>query len=175
MKKRGISVNDHSADKFYPVTWDELHRNGKALAWRLLEKGPWKGLVSITRGGLVPAAIVARELDIRKIETVSAVGYDFDDADPKMADSVQIIKEASDEVGEGEGWLVIDDLVDSGRTLGYLRKFMPKAHYATIYAKPQGKQMVDSYVTEVSQDTWIYFPWDIEPQFTQPIARRQKK
>lgn len=167
-------MSNHPANKFYPVTWDELHRNGKALAWRLLDKGPWKGLVSITRGGLVPAAIVARELDIRIIETISAIGYDYDDSNPSQSDTVEVIKDAYDEVGDGEGWLVIDDLVDTGRTLEHLRKSMPKAHFATIYAKPSGKPQVDSYITEVSQDTWIYFPWDIEPQFTQPIARQGK-
>lgn len=155
--------------KFYPVSWDELHRNAKALAWRLLEKGPWKGVVAITRGGLVPAAIVARELDIRVIETVSVVGYHYDDTNPKQAEEAKIIKEAAN-VGDGEGWLVVDDLVDTGRTLEVLRKLFPKAHYATVYAKPKGKPLVDTFVTEVSQDTWIYFPWDIEPQFMKPIA-----
>jgi len=30
--------------------------------------------------------------------------------------------------------------------------------------------LIDTFITEVSQDTWIYFPWDVELQFTQPIA-----
>lgn len=160
--------------KFYPVSWDELHRNGKALAWRLLEKGPWKGMVAITRGGLVPAAIVARELEIRVIETVSVVGYHYDDSNPARSEDAQILKSAAQQVGDGEGWLVVDDLVDTGRTFELLRKIMPKAQFATIYAKPMGRPMVDTFITEVSQDTWIYFPWDIEPQFMQPIALMNK-
>ncbi len=55
--------------KTFPVTWDELHRHARALAWRLLDLGPWQGIVAVTRGGLVPAAIVARELDIRLVDT----------------------------------------------------------------------------------------------------------
>jgi xanthine phosphoribosyltransferase len=47
---------------------------------------------------------------------------------------------------------------------------LPGAHFATVYAKPAGKPMVDTYVTETSQDTWIMFPWDTEPQFARPIA-----
>jgi len=161
--------------KFYPVSWDELHRNGKALAWRLLDKMPWKGLVAITRGGLVPAAIVARELEIRVIETISAVGYHYDDASPSQAANVDILKAAMPSVGDGEGWLIVDDLVDTGRTFEVLHGMMPKAHYATIYAKPMGRAAVDTFITEVSQDTWIYFPWDIEPQFMQPIATLNKR
>jgi xanthine phosphoribosyltransferase len=160
-------------NKYFPVGWDELHRNAKALAWRLNEMGPWKGIVAITRGGMVPAAIVARELDIRIIETVSAVGYKADDATPEMLDGVKIIKEAAN-VGDGDGWLIIDDLVDTGRTAELLRRLFPKAHMATVYAKPLGKPLVDTFITEVSQDTWIYFPWDIEPQFIQPIANQRK-
>jgi xanthine phosphoribosyltransferase len=164
-------VIETQVNKFFPVSWDELHRNAKALAWRLLDVGPWKGLVAVTRGGLVPAAIVARELDIRVIETISVVGYEPDDTNPTLSDKARIIKSAAN-VGDGEGWLVVDDLVDTGRTADIVRQEMPKAHYATVYAKPLGLPLIDTFVTEVSQDTWIYFPWDIELQFAHPIVRR---
>ena len=149
--------------KNFPVTWEELHRNAKALAWRLIEKGPWKGIVAITRGGLVPAAIVARELEVRLIDTVCIASYDDRDQG-----QINILKGVA---GDGTGWLIIDDLVDTGRTAKAVRDMLPKAHFATVYAKPAGRPLVDTFITEVSQDTWILFPWDIEPQFIQPIAR----
>src|SRR5271170_7465323 len=108
------------ARKNFPVSWEELHRNAKALAWRLVELGPWKGLIAVTRGGLVPAAIVARELDIRRIETVCVIGYHPDDSRPEQAGETKIIKAPAD-VGNGDGWLVVDDLVDTGRTADVLR------------------------------------------------------
>jgi xanthine phosphoribosyltransferase len=163
-----------TGQKHFPVSWEELHRNSKALAWRLVEMGPWKGIVAITRGGMVPAAIVARELDIRIIETVSVIGYHADDSKPQQAAETTVVKQPAN-VGDGEGWLVIDDLVDTGRTAEVLRRLMPKAHFAAVYAKPLGKPLIDTFVTEVSQDTWIYFPWDVEPQFTQPIATQRKE
>lgn len=165
-----------TSQKHFPVSWEELHRNAKALAWRLLELQPWKGLIAITRGGLVPAAIVARELDIRVIETVSVIGYHGEEMNAgvgKLAQETKIVKQAAN-TGNGEGWLVIDDLVDTGRTIDVLRQTMPKAHFATVYAKPMGRPLVDTFITEVSQDTWIYFPWDVEPQFTQPIVSQKK-
>lgn len=145
--------------KILSVSWDELHRDAKALARRLLELGPWKGIVSVTRGGLAPAAIVARALDIRLIETVCVIGYGPDEYNPQRANEATVIKPPA-QVGDGKGWLVVDDLVDSGRTAGMLRQLMPKAHFAVIYAKPLGGPLVDTYVTMVSQDTWIYFPWE---------------
>ena len=75
--------------------------------------------------------------------------------------------------GDGEGMLIVDDLVDTGRTAKIVRDMLPRAHFATVYAKPAGRPLVDTFVTEVSQDTWILFPWDSESQFVQPIAERR--
>ncbi|MGH7074694.1 MAG: xanthine phosphoribosyltransferase [Stellaceae bacterium] len=148
--------------KNFPVTWDELHRHARALAWRLVEQGPWQRIVAVTRGGLVPAAIVARELDLRLIDTVCIASYD----DTRQGRLV-VLKQVD---GDGTGTLIIDDLVDTGDTAKTVREMLPKAHFATIYAKPAGRPLVDTFVTEVSQDTWILFPWDIAPQFAPPIA-----
>jgi xanthine phosphoribosyltransferase len=149
-------------NKSFPVTWDELHRHARALAWRLLDLGPWQGIVAVTRGGLVPAAIVARELDIRLIDTVCVASYDDRDRG-----DVTVLKRIA---GDGAGWLIIDDLVDTGHTARTVREMLPKAHFATVYAKPAGRPLVDTFITEVSQDTWILFPWDIEPQYAPPLA-----
>jgi len=154
--------------KHFPVSWEELHRHAKALAWRLSEAGPWHGIVAVTRGGLVPAAIIARELEIRLIDTACVSSYDH-----QNQREARVIKDVVDD-GDGEGWLVIDDLVDTGKTFDLLRKRLPKAHFATIYAKPLGRPLVDTFITEVSQDTWIFFPWDIEPQFSRPIAELRR-
>jgi xanthine phosphoribosyltransferase len=156
------------AQHYYTVTWDQLHRDAKALAWRLIAKGPFQGVVAITRGGLIPAAIVARELEIRVIESVSVVTYD---EEQKGAPVVAKLPAAA---GDGAGWLLIDDLVDTGTTARVVRALLPKAHFATVYAKAAGKPLVDDFVTEVSQDTWILFPWDTEPQFAPPLARREQ-
>ena len=146
----------------FPVTWEELHRHAKALSWRLAEMAPWRGIIGVARGGLVPAAIVARELEVRLIDTVCISSYDH-----QTHRDAEVLKGVD---GDGEGWLIVDDLVDTGRTARIVRDMLPKAHFATIYAKPAGRPLVDTFITEVSQDTWIYFPWDIEPQYRQPIA-----
>jgi xanthine phosphoribosyltransferase len=153
-------------NKTFPVSWQELHRDAKALAWRLVSGGPWKGIVAVTRGGLVPAAIIARELDVRLIDTVCVRTYDH-----MTIGSATLVKTPDTSAGGKEGrWLIIDDLVDTGATAKVVRELLPGAHFATIYAKPAGKPLVDTYVTEVSQDTWIMFPWDTEPQFVKPLA-----
>lgn len=153
-------------ERYFPVSWEELHRDAKALAWRLAALGPWRGIVAITRGGLVPAHIVARELDIRLIDTVCIASYE-----ETVQGEARVLKAVA---GDGEGWLVIDDLVDTGRTGRIVRAMLPKAHFATVYAKPEGRPVVDTFVTEVSQDTWILFPWDLEYRYAEPIARLRR-
>lgn len=163
--KRRSDMSQSNND--FPISWEEFHRHSKALAWRLKEKGKWKGIIAVTRGGLVPAAIIARELNIRLIETFCIASYDHD-----SQGEAEILK--SVDAGDGENWLVIDDLVDTGNTAKIIRNHLPKCHIATVYAKPMGIPMADTFITEVSQDTWIHFPWDISLQYSQPIANESK-
>jgi len=156
-------------EKAFPVSWDQFHRDARALAWRLAGSGPFEAIVAITRGGLVPAAIIARELELRVVETVCVASYH----DYKKQGGLEVLKKIAAEVAKLDGGakiLIIDDLVDTGATAKVVREMLPKAHFATVYAKPLGRPMVDTFITEVSQDTWIYFPWDLGLAFQPPIA-----
>jgi xanthine phosphoribosyltransferase len=150
--------------KTFPVSWDQLHRDARALAWRLVAGGPWQAIAAVTRGGLVPAAIIARELDVRLIDTICIRTY----RDDKSRGEPKVLKDIE---GDGTGWLIVDDLVDTGRTARVVRSVLPQAHFATVYAKPAGRPLVDTFITEVSQDTWILFPWDAEMQAVPPIIQ----
>jgi xanthine phosphoribosyltransferase len=159
-------------EKGFHVSWDQIHRDSRALAWRLDGKGPddgqWRAIVAVTRGGLVPAAIVSRELNVRVVDTISVKSYDHQNqSEPRVIKAPQ-----GGLMGDGTGILVVDDLVDSGKTLELVRRLFPNAHFATVYAKPAGRAQVDSYITEVSQDTWIFFPWDMALQYVQPMRGR---
>ncbi len=155
------------------ISWPELHRDARYLSETLHAKGPWKGIIAITRGGLVPAALVARELDIRLIDTVCITSYGSSRsiAAEQVQGELQVLKSVP---GDGSGFLLIDDLVDTGRTAQAVRAMLPKAHFATLYAKPAGRPIVDTFVKEFKQSNWIYFPWDIDYQFAPPIKDRPK-
>ena len=120
--------------------------------------------MAITRGGMAPAMIVARELDIRTVDTISVKSYDHQ----SQAEAKVLKSPDSDFMGDGTGILIVDDLVDTGKTLELVRARYPMAHFATVYAKPQGRPQVDTFITEVSQDTWIFFPWDMALQYVEP-------
>jgi xanthine phosphoribosyltransferase len=163
------------AAHYYTVTWDQLHRDARALAWRLMDLGPFAGVVAIARGGLIPAAIVARELDVRLVETVSIMTYAAGSSGTLIEEERRgppVVIKSPVAAGDGTGFLIVDDLVDTGATARVVRALLPRAHFAAVYAKPEGRDAVDSFITEVSQDTWILFPWDTEPQFVAPLAKR---
>jgi xanthine phosphoribosyltransferase len=156
-------------EKAFPVSWDMFHRDARALAWRLSAAGPFTAIVAITRGGLVPAAIVARELGTRMIDTVCVASYNH-----QSQGELRVLKGVAEDVkqsggGRGKGVLIVDDLVDTGSTARIVRELLPEAHFATVYAKPMGRPLVDTFITEVSQDTWIFFPWDTGLAFLPPI------
>jgi xanthine phosphoribosyltransferase len=156
------------------VSWPELHRDARYLS-KVLHglQTEWKGIIAITRGGLVPAALVARELEIRLIDTVCVVSYGAEEgggAEQRQGE-LRWLKRVE---GDGEGWLLIDDLVDTGRTARAVREVLPRAHFATLYAKPAGRPIVDTFVKEFKQEKWIYFPWDIDYRFVSPIKRGER-
>src|SRR6478672_1363578 len=164
-----LPIETPRPEKFFPVSWDEFHRDSRALAWRLHASGPFEAIVCITRGGLVPAAIVAREFNVRMIETVCVVSY----RDYKNQGDLSVLNGVAPEVNgghkSGKRVLNVDDIVDTGKTALVGRDLLPDANVATVYAKPMGRPLVDTFITEVSQDSWIYFPWDTGLAFQPPI------
>lgn len=169
--RRHISVLLSSRDpnfmsEKYVVTWDMLQIHARKLAQRLLPVDQWTGIIAVSRGGLVPGALLARELGIRHVDTVCISSYDHDNQR-----ELNIIKRAE---GDGEGFIVIDDLVDTGGTAKAIRDMYPKAHFVTIFAKPAGRPLVDDYVIDIPQDTWIEQPWDMGVVFMTPLCDQDK-
>ncbi|MGF1680481.1 xanthine phosphoribosyltransferase [Photobacterium makurazakiensis] len=146
------------------ITWDNMQMYTRQLAEKLLPADQWKGIIAVSRGGLVPSAILARELGIRYVDTVCISSYDHD-----HQREMQVLKKVD---GDGEGFIVIDDLVDTGGTAELIRQMYPKAKFVTVCAKPAGKHLVDDYVVDIAQDTWIEQPWDMAITYVDPIAKK---
>ncbi|OJX81781.1 xanthine phosphoribosyltransferase [Magnetospirillum sp. 64-120] len=148
-------THDYRQAKTLILSWQDMHRDACTLAAILREKGPFHGIVAVARGGLVPAAILARELDIKLVETVCISSYD-----DRSQGEMEILKTLAE---DGRHWLVVDDLVDSGATAKVVRAMLPDCHYATLYAKPEGEALCDTHVARLEQDVWLVFPWEASP------------
>ena len=152
----------------YYLSWDELHRDTRSLAKQLLEQtsADWQGIICIARGGLVPGAILARELELRMVDTLCIASYEHD----RQGD-INILKSID---GDGEGFLLVDDLVDTGTTANIAKKLLPKASLVTVYAKPKGKPLTEHFVREFPQHVWLHFPWDTESAYSVPLVTQSK-
>lgn len=147
-------MSDQTSPQERCISWDDFEADSRALAEKL--KGTqWKGLLAITRGGLGPAALLSRYLDITHVETLCLASYD-----ERSQGEMNIIKNVELE-DEGKGWLVVDDLADTGKTLRLVKEILPEAHIATLYVKPAGKNLPDTYLKEFEQSSWIVFPWEV--------------
>ena len=148
----------------YVVTWDMFQMHARKLSERLLPASQWKGIIAVSRGGLFPAAVIARELGIRLVETVCIASYDH-----AQQNELKVLHRAE---GDGEGFIVVDDLVDTGNTARAIREMYPKAKFVTVFAKPAGAPLVDDYVVDIPQNTWIEQPWDMGITFVPPLSRK---
>ncbi|WP_321276901.1 xanthine phosphoribosyltransferase [Thiomicrorhabdus indica] len=148
------------------ISWDQLHRDCRMLAHEIIKLDrKWDGIIAVTRGGMIPAAILARELGIRLVDSISVKTYSHQNiSEPVVLNDVSATE-------DGDKFLLIDDLVDTGKTAKFVRERLPKAHFATVYAKPEGKPLVDTFITEFEQDNWIYFPWDLDLDYAKPISK----
>ena len=151
----------------YVVTWDMFQMHARKLSERLLPASQWKGIIAVSRGGLFPAAVLARELSIRHVETVCIASYH----DHNNQGELQVLHAAQVPNG-GKGFIIVDDLVDTGNTARAIREMYPNAKFVTVYAKPAGAELVDDYVIDIPQNTWIEQPWDLGLMFVPPFARK---
>ena len=159
-------MSEKYTNEKYVVTWDMFHMRARKLAERLLPASQWKGIIAVSRGGLFPAAVLARELNIRHVETVCIASYDHDNQGELK------VLHAAEVANGGEGFIVVDDLVDTGNTARAIRDMYPNAKFVTVFAKPMGASLVDDYVVDIPQETWIEQPWDLGITFVPPLAKK---
>ncbi len=141
------------ADKIY-VNWDEFHKHAKELAEKIKAYRSFDKIVAVSRGGLLPAGIIAYNLGIRNVQTINMSSYDDD-----VQRSDNEVEISADIGSVDENTIIIDDLADTGKTFQLLHRIYPKAVMAAVYAKPQGSVFLDIYARDIP-DKWIVFPWD---------------
>ena len=135
-------------------TYEEMHDKAIKLGHLIKSKNiNFDKMVVVSRGGFVPAAVVAYTLGIQDVDIVSIQSYIHREAGKAIVHRAP----KTDEIV-----LVIDDIVEKGGTAKALKEYMPNMHLAVIYAKPRGLPLANTDVEEITQETWPVFPWDEE-------------
>ena len=141
------------------VTWDALERLVADLAERV--RGDYDVLLAITRGGLVPAGMLAYRLGIRNI-LVAAVAY-YDDAGRPGADPT-FLQFPADPQLRGQRVLVVDEVWDSGTTIHAVterdRQAGGEPTTAVLHYKPQRSRVPGAPNHHaVTTDRWVVYPF----------------
>ncbi|XBC44586.1 MAG: xanthine phosphoribosyltransferase [Buchnera aphidicola (Schlechtendalia peitan)] len=152
--------------KKYIVTWDMLQIYARKLAYKLLPVKKWKSIIAVSRGGLIPSALLARELNVRLVDTICVSSYDHN-----CLRDLKILKYASINSKNEPTTIIVDDLVDTGGTVQTIRHIYPKAIFVTIFAKPMGRSLVDEYIIDIPQKVWIEQPWDMGISYRTPLIK----
>ena len=150
-------------EKAFPVSWDQFHRDARALAWRLSgSRQDWRAVVCITRGGMVPAGMMAYHLKLRNI-LVAAV--EFYSGVARRAQQPTFLQFPADPFISGKRILIVDDIWDSGKTIMAVKERVRAAGgtpiTAVLHYKPTASMFEDRpdfYVETTS--AWIVYPWE---------------
>ncbi len=144
---------------FRYISWSEYGNLAEALAEKVRADGRHFDLVvGIARGGIPVAMVVSDRLDV-KIDFVNVKSYN----DIGKRTAPRILSTLVEGV-EGKDVLLVDDLVDQGDTLAFLKKFLadqkPKSlKTAVMFKKPWSKTEPDFFLEIVSE--WIVFPFEL--------------
>jgi len=140
------------------ITWDEINHWSGKLAEKIAadcDDLQQATLVAVSRGGLIPAQIVAYKLNIRDVRVMKLISYDENNVRGETKDI------STDRLFDGSDVYIIDDLADSGDTIKYLRQKYPSSKMCTLLQKTCCKEHPDICVREnIAKDTCLVFPWD---------------
>lgn len=153
-------MSSGAKDRIQP-SWDDVVALSIRLA-RLAEAAPFDVILAISRGGLIPAALIAQHLDRREVEMAAAVSYSGEARQPR----IEIRSFPPDETLSGKRVLVVDDVWDSGRTAIAIRDRVARAggvpivavlHYKPLASHAPG-DAPDLFVERT--EAWIVYPWE---------------
>ena len=146
------------------LTWDGFGKASRELSQSVTNSGfEPQTIIAVARGGLSLAGAMTYALGVKLTDAINVEFYT--DVNETLPDPVLLAPMLDTDSIAGQRILVVDDVADSGRTLGLviklLRGFGAEVRSAVLYAKPRTLVMPD-FVWKAT-DEWIVFPWSAEP------------
>ncbi len=141
------------------ISWENIQEWSKIIADKIAADSPdisQVTMIAVSRGGLVPAQLIAYRLNIRDIRLMKLISYDNNNRRGETKDI------STDRLFDGSDVYVIDDLADTGETIRYLRKRFPNARQCTLITKDNCGEKPDLTAVTMPGDAWLVFPWDEE-------------
>ena len=140
-----------TGNRFYADLWSFFGTNKETFT------NPKKNIVCLKRGAGAHVTVIGNGSGRKDIHTMRAGSYDKDGVRNDKVMFYEPIPSELSTSADGEDWVFIDDLSDTGNTILAIRERWPKAEILTVYAKPQGKEFPDGFYLEI-KDIWLVFP-----------------
>ncbi len=149
------------------LSWERFGVACRELAQQVADSGfEAEVLIAVARGGLVPGGGLSYALGVKLTDAINVEFYT--DVHETLPDPVLLAPMLDTDSIQGRRLLVVDDVVDSGRTLALvlelLREHGAEARSAVLYAK--SASVVEPDYVWRRTDEWIVFPWSAEPPVT---------
>lgn len=146
------------------LSWDEFGKAARDLAQQVLDSGFRPDLIlSITRGGMLPAGAMSYAMGIKNLHIINVEFYTGVNARLPLPVLLPPVPAAVDL--SGQQVLIVDDIADTGETLRMVRDFcaehVAETRTAVLYEKPQSVVKCD-YVWRRTAE-WVAFPWSNQP------------
>ena len=128
-------------------------------------------IVTASRGGLIPSGMISYKLGIKDFVIVKISSYD-DETDTQLDETKidALSNFDTDKIKAAKNILIIDDIVDTGNTMGKLKEIVnqykdgkPCIKSFSIVNKLDSEHFAAPDITlfdMIGDDSWIVFPWD---------------
>ena len=152
------------------LTWEGFGDAARELSQAVVDSGfETQTIIAVARGGLTLAGAMTYAMGVKLTDAINVEFYT--DVNETLPDPVLLAPMLDTDSIAGQRILVVDDVADSGRTLGLviklLRGFGAEVRSAVLYAKP--RTIVTPDFVWKATDDWIVFPWSAQP----PVTKEQ--
>lgn len=148
-----------AVEKKRHLSWAEVAQAIDTLAVCLPTQSflPIGRIIAVARGGLVPAAMLAHRLRIQRVESIQVVGYAPTGTERNPL--LEVVGQIPAPTIPFFSTVVVDDIVDTGRTQEAVVKLFPESRYVSIVARDPNTHPARAPIIE---SAWVVFPWEVE-------------
>ena len=141
-------ISEESSPKEY-CTWQEIELLVEGLAHTIQISGKrYDVILAITNGGIIPARLIARELDINHVQFIPIRNKQL-----HIEEMLPLLK--------GTKYLVIDDIYDTGDTYNKVYSVIREFDCDFAFLMTRYKHSNAALVAKVlNHEKWIVFPWE---------------
>ena len=155
-------MSEENRQKKY--SWDYIDKACANIAKQYRLENP--RIIGISRGGLIPATLIAKHLGASEVYSIGLKSYSDDSAYASRISEPDVYQclFGCPRLHKGEPVLLVDDISDMGNTLKYVCANMLKdiapLHTATLFIKSKTQFVPDHFHAKVPDSQWVIFPWE---------------